>query len=174
MKFQLYRRLYSTMWIHNAHCNCIAFQKRSGYSYWNSMPSLVCYSYSTNSKPNSAYCSSTNSHFVFESAVWTQPRFGTHTHTMPCIQGRRNWGAQEAHAPPPPNFFKGPKVTCEQAHWEKGEPARNHAFYSASTAINKLSTVKLTQGCMYNKEMYITIIQSISKLHNILNIEFSR
>jgi hypothetical protein len=50
-------------------------------------------------------------------------------------------------------------VACEQAHWEKGEPARNHALYSilpfshllnanqsAPTAINKLSTVKLTQG----------------------------
>ena len=43
-------------------------------------------------------------------------------------------------------------LACEQAHWEKGEPARNHALYSiipfshllnanqsAPTAINKLS-----------------------------------
>jgi hypothetical protein len=51
-------------------------------------------------------------------------------------------------------------VACEQAHWEKGEPARNHAFYSiipfshllnanqsASTAINKLSTINWRKAC---------------------------
>jgi energy-coupling factor transporter transmembrane protein EcfT len=60
-------------------------------------------------------------------------------------------------------------IVCEQAHWEKGDPTRNHAFYSiipfshllnanqsSSTAINKLSTVKLTQAvCTKNIKMYI-------------------
>jgi hypothetical protein len=83
------------------------------------------------------------------------------------------------------------RVACEQAHWEKGEPARNHAFcsiipfshllnanQSASTAINKLSTVKLTRGVCTTNTVYINNINTkhycSSKPHNILNIEFSR
>ena len=33
-------------------------------------------------------------------------------------------------------------LACEQAHWEKGEPARNHAFYS----IIPLMTMKERLG----------------------------
>ena len=65
----------------------------------------------------------------------------------------------------PNNYISGmqsktAELACEQAHWEKGELARNHAFYSLSAStgiINKAVNCQIDAGRgMYNEEMYKT------------------
>jgi hypothetical protein len=64
---------------------------------------------------------------------------------------------------------KTAELACEQAHWEKGELARNHAFYSLSTStgiINKAVNCQIDAGRgMYNEEMYKTSVTP--KIDNI-------